>query len=147
MIDHREGNQVDVHVFEQPSPCDALSINEDQSFFGRQTAQVNYDTAVTAIGDVLVDSRAQLLWQFGEQVGCVANSQSLDVLQTIGIDRVRSDFFRSRNVRAGHNHFLGYVASVASCLWRGRWILREGPEDRTKEARRDREPRTGIGNL
>src|SRR4029453_13583905 len=98
MIDHRERNQVDVDVFEQPGSCDALSIDEDQSFFGRQTAQVNYDTAVTAIGDVLVDSRAQLLWQFGEQIRCVANSQSLDVFRTIRVHRVRPNFFSSRSV-------------------------------------------------
>ena len=147
MIDHREGNQVDVHVFEQPASCDALSIDEDQSLFGQQTAQVNYDTAVTAIGDVLVDSRAQLLWQFVEQVCCVAHIQPLDVLQTIRVHRVRSDFFRGWNVRAGHNYFLGYDASVASCLCRGRWILRDRYEDRTKHARRDRKPQAGLGGI
>ena len=116
VIDHREGNQVDVHVFEQPASCDALSIDEDQSLFGQQAAQVNYDAAVTAIGDVLVDGSAHLLWQLIEQVCCVAHTQPLEVLRTIRVHRVRSDFFRGWNVRAGHDNFLGYNAGVASCL-------------------------------
>src|SRR6266513_4350191 len=112
VINHREGNQVDVHAaakrsaVAQPNGGDALPIDEHQSLFGQQATQARDNTVVTAVGDVLVDGRARLGWQFVEQVGCVAHTQLLDVFLTIGIHRVRPGFFRGWNVRTGHNDSL-----------------------------------------
>src|SRR6266550_7798155 len=58
VIDHREGNQVDIHAAGSAtqSRCrNPLSVDQNQGFLGQQAAQVWDDTAVTAIGDVLVD--------------------------------------------------------------------------------------------
>src|SRR5436190_5941792 len=84
VIDHGEGNEIDVHPggagpagHRSPPTTNygsALSIDENQSFFGQQTAQVGDDAAVTAIGDVLINGPAHLLRQLGEQIGCVAHT-------------------------------------------------------------------------
>ena len=74
----------------------------------RLMLQVWYDGAVTAIGDVLVDGRAHLLWQLREQVGCVVNAQFLDVFAPIGINRVWPGLFRSWNVRTGDDDALDF---------------------------------------
>ena len=70
--------------------CDALSIDKNQGFFGQQTTQVWYDAAIPAIGDVLVDGRAHLLWQLREQVGCVVSAQFLNIFRAISIHGVRA---------------------------------------------------------
>ena len=108
VIDHWEWNEIDVHAggagartfCTSPTPNyrRALSIDENQSFFGQQTTQIGYDAAITAAGNVLVDGRAHLLRQLREQVGCVVNAQFLDVFSAIGINRIRSRFFRRRNI-------------------------------------------------
>ncbi len=108
MIDHREGNQVDVNgSIAARGPRDALSIDENQSFSGQQAAQVNLDSAVTDtdwdIGSVLVEGGAHFLRQPVEKIRCVANAQFLDVQGPIGIHRVRTDFFCGWNVGTGHN--------------------------------------------
>ena len=81
MINHRERDEIDVHPGGAwPGPSSAtyyrstLSIDKNQRFFGQQTTQVRNDTPVTAIGDVLVNGRAHLLWQLREHVGCVVNA-------------------------------------------------------------------------
>ena len=80
MIDHREGNQVDVNgsIAAQRGARDALSIDENQSFSGHQAAQVNLHGTVTDtdwdIGGVLVQGRAHFLRQSVEQIRCVANA-------------------------------------------------------------------------
>src|SRR6266480_822553 len=106
VIDHREGIEVDVHTETLPLQGDALSIDEDQRLFGQQTTQARDDSAVTAVGDVLVNGRARLRRQFVEQIGCIAHTQILNVLRSIGVHRIRSGFFRGRNVRTGHDHSL-----------------------------------------
>ena len=124
MIDHREGNEIDViGPAAQPSPRDAQSIHQDQSFFGQQAAQVNLHGAVPAIGDVLVDGRTRLLRQPVEQVGGVAHTQFLNVLRTVCVHRIRPGLFRSRNVRPGHDHpfGLGFVPRGRSCCFTGGW--------------------------
>ena len=86
-----------------PNYGNAFSIDENQSFFGQQTTQVWYDAAIPAIGDVLVDGRAHLLWQLREQVGCVVSAQFLNIFRAIGIHWIRAHFFRGGNVRAGND--------------------------------------------
>ena len=57
VIDHREGNEIDVHPGDagrgtcgNPAAAtnygNAFSIDENQSFFGQQTAQIGYDAAI-----------------------------------------------------------------------------------------------------
>src|SRR5207248_4512026 len=110
VINHWERNEIDVHPGgagsrNSRSPAadyrSALSIDEDQSFFGQQTPQIGYDTPITTVGDVLVDGRAHLLWQLREQVGCVVNAQLLNIFPAIGIHGVRASLFRGRDVRTG----------------------------------------------
>ena len=58
MIDHRKGNQIDVHA--SVSGSDTFSIDENQSFFRQQTPQVRYDRAIAETDTVLGASRAHL---------------------------------------------------------------------------------------
>ncbi len=84
MIDHREWNQVDVHATSSagaaseststPDYGSPFSVDQHQRFFGQQTAQVGYDAAIPAIGDVLIDARSHLLGQLGHQVGGIADA-------------------------------------------------------------------------
>ena len=57
VIDHREGNQVNVHASAEPDGVqrtkgDAFSVHQHQGFLSQQAAQVELDSAVAAIGDV-----------------------------------------------------------------------------------------------
>src|ERR1700726_2620767 len=63
VIDQGERNELDVVAAGQCTRRKALAIYEDQSLFREQTAQAAPNSAVTAIGDVLVDRSACLLWQ------------------------------------------------------------------------------------
>src|SRR5207248_8442060 len=84
---------------------DTFSVNQHEGFFGQQPAQVELDSTVTAIADVLVDSAACFLRQESCQVRCIVDAQFFDVCRTVRIYWVRPDFFRGRNVRARHNNF------------------------------------------
>src|SRR4029077_6097775 len=66
MIDHREGNEVNVSPPAKPSVAqgtkgDTLSIYQNQSLLGQQATQIELDSAVTTVADVLVDGPARLL--------------------------------------------------------------------------------------
>src|SRR5205807_8646374 len=61
VIDHREGNQLDVVATEYCSLCDALAVYQNQGLFWQNAAQVQLDGTVAAIGDVLVNGAARLL--------------------------------------------------------------------------------------
>src|SRR6266481_4114931 len=68
VIDHREGNEVNVHASAEPDGVqrtkgDTFSVNEHQGFFGQQAAQVELNGAVTTSAGVQVLSSARLLWQ------------------------------------------------------------------------------------
>src|SRR5262249_28810238 len=82
VINHWEGNEIDVHARDagrgtcgNPAATtnyrSALSIDENESFFGQQTAQIGYDAAIPArkTAGVLVNGRAHLLRQLDQQVG------------------------------------------------------------------------------
>ncbi|KAF5408038.1 MAG: hypothetical protein Udaeo2_18340 [Candidatus Udaeobacter sp.] len=65
VIDHREGNKLNV-VTEENSPlCDALAIHQDQGLFQQQAAQIELHGTVTAVAHVLVDRAACFLWYEG----------------------------------------------------------------------------------
>src|SRR5882724_8459633 len=115
VINHWERNQIDVHpggtgpsTSSAPYYGSALSIDENQSFFGQQTTQVGYDAAISAIGDVLVDGRAHLLRQLRDQVGCVVSAQFLNIFPAISIHRVGAYFFGGGNIRAGNDDTLHF---------------------------------------
>src|SRR5205814_7422976 len=66
VIDHREGNEVNVHASAEPDGVqrtkgDTFSVNEHQGFFGQQAAQVELDSTVTT-NAVEVDGAASFLW-------------------------------------------------------------------------------------
>ena len=57
VINHREGNQVNVHASAEPDRVqrtkgNTFSVHEHEGFFGQQAAQIELDSAITAIGDV-----------------------------------------------------------------------------------------------
>src|SRR5207237_5422164 len=88
VIDHHEGNQVNVHARAKPSgaqstSCYTFAIYQNQGFIGQQTAQVELDSAVTTIIDVLVDSSARLLRYDVLQIMCVADTHFFDVFLTV----------------------------------------------------------------
>src|SRR5207244_1956369 len=90
----------------------ALPIDENQSFFWQQTAQVWYHAAIATADSVLIDGRAHLLWQVDEQVRRIADAQFLDVCWTIRVHWIWADFFSCGNVRASDNdrfHLRHYV--------------------------------------
>src|SRR5256714_5077288 len=106
VIDHGEGNQLDVVATEYCSLCDALAVYQNQGLFWQNAAQVQLDGTVAAIGDVLVNGAARLLRDKRGQVGCVTDTQLLDVLRAIGVHRVRAGLFRRGNIRTGHHDTL-----------------------------------------
>src|SRR5439155_1873273 len=86
VINHWEGNEIDIHPRDagrgtcgNPAAAtnyrSALSIDQSQSFSGQSTAQTGYDAAIPASNAIgaLVNARAHLLRQLGEQVDCVAH--------------------------------------------------------------------------
>src|SRR4029077_3402236 len=120
VINHRERNEVNVHTCAEPDRVqrtegDTFSVDEHQGFFAQQAAQVELDSTVTAIADVLVDGSARLLRQKSCQVSCIADAQFFDVCRTIRIYWVRADFFRRRNVGASHNN-LHYCSDTSVSL-------------------------------
>src|SRR5207248_9313069 len=88
-------------------------------------------------------SRCQRL---GESSGGTHPKPS-DILPAISIDWVRTNFFRSWDVRTGHDHFLDGNARLASGLRRGCELLRERYEDGAKAACDDRETPSDSGRL
>src|SRR6266404_4970289 len=79
VIDHREGNEVNVHAAAEPDGVqrtkgDTFSVNEHQGFFGQQAAQVELNGAVPASAGVQVLGSARLLWQKSCQVRCIADA-------------------------------------------------------------------------
>ena len=103
VINHWKRNQINVHASAesdgvQRTKGDTFSVNQHQGFFRQQAAHVELHSAVPAIGDVQVGGSPRLLRQKSCQVRCIADAQLFDVCRSIRIDRIRADFFRSRNV-------------------------------------------------
>ena len=136
VINHRERNEIDVHArgaratdigsTAKPADGNAFSIDQNQSFFWQQTPQVRYDGAIAANGTVLVNRRAHLLRQIGQQVRCIANAQFFNV--SLG-DRCPLDLARLL-LRSGMfepvtmTRSISAVAPVVTCAgrcWRNAW--------------------------
>ena len=103
VIDHREGNEVNVHASAkagdaQRTSDDTFAIDQDQSLFGQQATQVELDGAVTTVADVEVDRAPGLLRDKLLQVRCVPDAQLLNVLRPIRVDRIWPGLLRCRDV-------------------------------------------------
>ena len=107
VIDHGEGNQLDVVAAEQCSLRDAFAIDQDQSLFWQQTRA---GSSCTVPSPPLA-----MFWLTVPPASCgikvvrsrgVADTQLLDVLRPVGVHRVRAGLFRRGNVRTGHDHAL-----------------------------------------
>src|SRR5262249_2201981 len=90
VVNHRKRNQINVYTAAEPdwiqrTKGDTFSINQHESFFGQQTAQVELNGAVPAIGDVHVCGSPRLLRQKSLQIRCIAKSQFFDVRRAIRI--------------------------------------------------------------
>ena len=121
VIDHREGNQIDIVAAEQCGRGEALSVDQNQSLLWQQAAQVNLRRAITAVGNVLVNRSARLLRDKRGQVSGIADAQFLDVLWSIRVHGVRTSLFRCGNVRTGHNDALDFSLPAGSRRsWNGR---------------------------
>src|SRR5437868_12087552 len=99
VINQPERNRVQVdRITGKADRRQTASVLQDESFFGEKTAQVNFHAAVTAVDDVLIDCRSSSGWQLLDKVSGATDTESNDILFAVGIDRVRADFFLSRNV-------------------------------------------------
>src|SRR5207248_6157986 len=114
--------------------CETTPILQYQSFFCENTAQINFHAAVTTVDVVFIDCRSSRGGQFLGKIGGGTHPKSGDILLAISIDRVRTDFFRSRDVRTGHDHFLDGDARPISGLRRRRCFLTESNRDRKQES-------------
>ena len=83
-----------------------LPSTQDQGLLRQQAAQIELHGTVAAVSDVLVNGAARLLRDKRGQVGCVTDTQLLDVLRPIGVHRVRAGLFRRGNIRTGHDDAL-----------------------------------------
>ena len=109
VINHHEGKEVNVHTLAGPGDAqrtvgDAFAIDQNQSLFGQETAQVELDRTVTTISDVQVNGATRLLRQKRLQVGRVANAQLLEVCRPIRIHRIWAGFLCGGNVRTSDDH-------------------------------------------
>src|SRR6266498_511193 len=121
VIDHREGNEVNVHTSAEPdsgqrTKGDTFSVYQHQGFLAQQAAQVELDSTVTTIADVEVDGSARLLRQESCQFRCIADAQFFEVCRTIRIYWIGARLFGGWNVRTGDNNLLDCNARLRSCL-------------------------------
>ena len=102
VIDDHKGDEVNVHPRAAAGAAQTeghtFAIYQDQRFLRQQAAQVELDSAKSTVTDVQVAGPASLLWQKGCQVRRIANTQLLEVLRTIRVDRIRAGLFRCGNV-------------------------------------------------
>ena len=76
--------------------------------------------------DVLVDSRAHLLRQIGQQVRCIADAQFFDVSRTIRVHWIWSDLFCGGNVRASDDDTFHFGNTSGRRRWFPEHIMPEG---------------------
>src|SRR5437763_10861141 len=120
-----ERNRVQVdRIAGEANRRQTTSVLQDQSFFSEKTTQVNFHPAVAAVDDVFIDCRSSSRWQLLDKVSGGSHPKPGNILPAISIDRVRADFFGSRNVGTGHDHLDRRNNGLAGCLRRGRDILR-----------------------
>ena len=79
------------------------AVDQNESLFRTKTTQVDLNASVTTVGDVFVDLTALYRGDLLLQVCGCGDTELYDVFGAVGIDRVRSDFFSSRNVRTGND--------------------------------------------
>ena len=94
---------------------ESSTVLQNEGLFWIDTAQTDTGAAVATVGVVLSRVGSCRGRNSQHQVGRSAHTQSSDVVPAISIDRVRSDFFRSGNVRTSHDNAFG---RRFSCGWR-----------------------------
>ena len=126
MVDQPEGNRVEIdRITGKANRRETTPILQDQRFFSENAAQVNFHAAVTAVDNVFIDCRSRSGWQFLDKISSGTHPKPCNILLAISIDRVRTDFFGSRNVGTGHDHFLNCNARPVSRFRCGRCFLSE----------------------
>src|SRR5207244_12521489 len=119
LIDQPERNRVEVdRITGKANRRQTASVLQDQSFLSENTAQVNFHAAVTAVDDVFIDCRSSSGRQLLDKVSGATDTESSDILFAVGIDRVRTYFFGSRNVRTSDNDFFDGDARAIGWLRR-----------------------------
>src|SRR5437763_16370411 len=94
-----ERNRVQVErITGEANRREPTSVLQDQSFFSEKTTQVNFHPTVAAVDDVFIDCRSSSGWQLLDEVSSRTYPKPGNILPAISIDRVRADFFGSRNV-------------------------------------------------
>ena len=78
--------------------CETTSVLQHQSFLGKKTTQVDFCSAVTDGGQILINRCSIHHGQLLNKVSGTAHAKPEDVIPAIGIDRLWSYFFSSRNV-------------------------------------------------
>src|SRR6266478_6853230 len=109
VINQPERNRVQVNgiignITAKRDRCQTTSVLQHQSFFGENTTQIDFRTAIMAIGSVFTLCSSGNLGQLLKKVSHRPHTEPRDVLRPIGVNRVRTDFFRSRNVRTGYDN-------------------------------------------
>src|SRR5262249_14952981 len=109
MIDHRKWYEVNVDASAEPDGVQrtkrhTFSVHEHERFFGQQPAQIELDGTITALTDAQMDRQARFLRQKSCEIRCSTNAQLCNVRRTIGIHRVRPDFFRRWNIRSRYDN-------------------------------------------
>ena len=125
VVNQSERNRVQVdRIAGEANRRQTTSVLQDQSFFSEKTTQVNFHPAVAAVDDVFIDCRSSSRWQLLDKVSGGSHPKPGNILPAISIDRVRADFFGSRNVGTGHDYLDRRNNGLAGCLRRGCDILR-----------------------
>ena len=109
VINQPKGKQVEVHcttekrievvvITGKTISRETASVLQHKSFFGTKTAQIDFRLAITEDIYVFIDRRSCNRGQLLNKVSGTAHAEPVDIVPAIGIDRLRPDFFSSRNV-------------------------------------------------
>ena len=78
--------------------CDTPSVLQHQGFLGQQTTQVDFCSAITDGGQILIDRRASSHGQRLNKISGTAHTEPEDVIPAIGVDRLWPYLFSGGNI-------------------------------------------------
>src|SRR5206468_12762290 len=144
VINQPKWKQVEVHCTTEKSievvviagktiSRETTSVLQHKSFFGSKTTQIDFRLAITEGIYVFIDRRSGSRGQLLNKVSGTAHTEPLDIDLAIGVDRLRPDFFRGRNVRASYDNLERCSNRLAAWLRRGYSILGQRSKDWTKD--------------
>jgi hypothetical protein len=94
VVDQSKRNRVEVdRITGKANWGQTTSILQNQSFLGEDTAQINFHATITVVNDVFIDCGSSSDWQLLNKISGATDTESSDILFTIGIDRIWTDFF------------------------------------------------------